>query len=162
MDMIADPKLHKIGSEFAAEWVRRFKNKEEDYLFQNMLTSAEGTFTFRSPILRPEYQDAKIYVPMLRSVTKVLRGLTYHQIMVGTDTPSNTARVTLHFKATVHHEGKQYDVDGVDMFVVDGESKKATSLMVMIRPYKGATALRSVMHQHIVAFNKAFPPQSKL
>ena len=163
MDMIADPKLHKIGSEFAAEWVRRLHNGEEEWCFANLTNaSGGGPFEFTSPVIRGGYSDPRKYVPILKSITKVLRDLTYHQVMVGTDVPTNTARVALHFKATVHHEGKKYVVDGIDLFVVDGETKRATSLMVLARPHTAVTALSKVMHEHIVAYTKSHMSQSKL
>eukprot|EP01061_Rhynchopus_euleeides_P030975 TRINITY_DN51338_c0_g1_i1.p1 TRINITY_DN51338_c0_g1~~TRINITY_DN51338_c0_g1_i1.p1 ORF type:complete len:163 (+),score=67.13 TRINITY_DN51338_c0_g1_i1:72-560(+) len=156
MDLPADSKLHQVGTEFAKQWVATLKAGNELNVFRQMTTAwgPDGAFTFASPVLRGSYNQAKFYDPILQSIPKVLEKLTYVQVFVGTDKASNTARVALHFTTEISHEGKQFFADGIDLFVVDGDSGKATSLKVLIRPITALKAVQEKMHANIEAYIK--------
>eukprot|EP01064_Diplonema_japonicum_P000974 TRINITY_DN1063_c0_g2_i2.p2 TRINITY_DN1063_c0_g2~~TRINITY_DN1063_c0_g2_i2.p2 ORF type:complete len:162 (+),score=34.67 TRINITY_DN1063_c0_g2_i2:250-735(+) len=160
MDLPSDPRLYQVGTEFASKWIKMFSAGDEKGCFSGLTHAMEeGKFKFYSPLVNKPYSKKIGYVPILMSVTKVLKGLHYVGAFVGTDKAANKAKVVLHFNAMVTKDGKELKADGVDIFEVDGNTGKATQLMVMVRPFGVTIGLRDGMGAMIEAFKNGKAPK---
>ena len=94
---------------------------------------------FRSPAVFKPYTGRDTIRGLLGLVMQVFGPLTY------TNTWSNTrGGVVMQFSTTVPGPDKRLDIEGVDIFQLDGEGL-ITELRVMIRPLRGLQAVAAAM-----------------
>jgi hypothetical protein len=99
---------------------------------------AEGA-VFRSPAVFKPYQGREAIRYVLSLVMQVFGPLTY------TNTWANDAGgVVMQFATTVRSGDKTLDLEGVDIFQLDG-SGRIVDLRVMIRPLRGLQAVAAAM-----------------
>jgi hypothetical protein len=94
---------------------------------------------FRSPAVFKPYQGREAIRYVLSLVMQVFGPLTY------TNTWANDAGgVVMQFATTVRSGDKTLDLEGVDIFQLDG-SGRIVDLRVMIRPLRGLQAVAAAM-----------------
>jgi hypothetical protein len=90
--------------------------------------------TFRSPVVFKPYEGREPVMALLTLVTQVFEDFRYVDELRSADSE------VLVFKARIGDR----ELDGIDYLGL-GPDGLVTDLMVMVRPYSGATALRDAM-----------------
>jgi len=99
---------------------------------------------FRSPVVHATTSGRGPTTLILVAVTEVFGTLEYTHTYL--DEPGG---VTLEFRTSVSgDDGRRLDVDGVDVFRLDGEGRMA-SLTVMLRPLSATQAVGARMREQL-------------
>ena len=117
-----------------------FRNAVEAHDVDAMAAALDPDVTFRSPIVFRTYEGRDAVMHLLRAVGEVFEDFRYVDELHGEHT---TALV---FQARVGDR----ELEGVD-HLRHGPDGLVTELMVMVRPYSAATALRDAMGAKLAA-----------
>jgi hypothetical protein len=105
-----------------------------------MTAALDPEVTFRSPVVFKPYEGREAVMQLLELVSQVFEDFRYVDELEGESSEC------LVFKARVGDR----ELDGIDHLRL-GPDGLVTELMVMIRPYSGATALRDAMGARLEA-----------
>jgi hypothetical protein len=111
-----------------------FRNAVEAHDVDAMAAALDPDVTFRSPIVFRTYEGREAVMHLLRAVSEVFEDFRYMDELHGEDTTA------LFFQARVGDR----ELEGVDYLREDADGL-VTELIVMVRPYSAATALRDAM-----------------
>ena len=105
-----------------------------------MAAALDPDVTFRSPVVFRTYEGRDAVMQLLSLVAQVFEDFQYVDELQGSGTSC------LVFRARVGDR----DLDGID-YLRHGPDGLVTELMVMVRPYSAATALRDAMGAKLAA-----------
>jgi hypothetical protein len=107
-----------------------------------MEAALDPEVTFRSPVVFQTYEGREAVMALLSLVAQVFEDFRYVDELHGDGTSC------LVFSARVGDR----ELDGID-YLRHGPDGRVTELMVMVRPYSAATALRDAMGAKLEALN---------
>jgi hypothetical protein len=119
-----------------------FREAVEAHDAEAMAAALHPEVKFRSPIVFQTYEGRDAVMLLLRAVSEVFEDFRYVDELHGDDT---TALV---FQARVGNR----ELEGID-YLRHGPDGLVTELMVMVRPYSAATALRDAMGAKLAAYS---------
>jgi ketosteroid isomerase-like protein len=125
---------------FVDRWKQAVARRDAGALSELLRDDVE----FRSPVVHAPTTGRGPTTLVLAAVTEVFGTLEYTHTYL--DEPDG---VTLEFRTSVAAEdGRRLDVDGVDVFRLDGEGRIA-SLTVMLRPLSATLAVGARMREQL-------------